>query len=189
MTKKLKKESSAQKRMGELCLADGGGLAGGPMSAGFYGALAEGLYRNIVQPIANDVQATHKVLKEDAPLPYAIAQLHPAVGIPAAALDYAQASEVASSANRSGDVHGLRKAQLAQAAAAMSAIPVLEKSYRLGNVIAKSAKDALLSNPAGVATAGSAIFGGMHKGGAAVNTMQMHDAAFNQFAPKEHKYR
>ena len=82
--------------------------------------LARGLRTAIVDPMVDDVRQGNRVLQEEHPLAYQAAQMHPAVGIPTAALNYADAMDA-------GDTEGGIKASL-------SAIPIAEKGYALGRV-------------------------------------------------------
>lgn len=145
-----------------LRMADGGDLSQGPLSGQFWSAIGNGLVNHVAAPIADDVVQGHAALNEHYPLAYQAVQLHPLAGIPAAALDYRDAAQ-------RGDTMGMIRASL-------SAIPVVENAYRLGGTTARTLRDALVSNPASARTAGSALFGGMHKAAAAVNTDQMYSA-------------
>ena len=154
-----------------LRMADGGDLLQGPFSRKFWSALKDGLKRHLVDPVGEDIDQGHERIKSEYPLGYQAAQLSPPIGIPTSALDYAKAMRRVSSG---GD--DLRAAQWDAATAALSAVPVVEGAYRVGNTAARSLREALTSNPASAASAGSMFFGGGHKLAAASNTDQMFTA-------------
>lgn len=94
---------------GVLALADGAVNVGA--------ALKEAL----VDPIVADARAIHSKLGEEYPLAYQAAQMHPVVGIPAAAMNYADAYG-------KNDTEGMIKASL-------SGIPIGEKAYQIGKAL------------------------------------------------------
>lgn len=82
--------------------------------------LARGLSDAVVEPMVNDVRQGNRSLQEGYPLTYQAAQMHPAIGIPTSALNYADAMDA-------GDTEGGIKASL-------SSIPIAEKAYAIGRV-------------------------------------------------------
>lgn len=143
-----------------------GPLAQSPLSGGFWRALFGGVRGEVAQPMVNDLRQGHRTLKEAYPLPYQIAQFHPAVGIPAATLDYADAADA-------GDSGGMMSA-------ALSAIPVAEKAFRIGRAAPTSLRQAasVVGGQHGISL--PAWMGGVYKAGAAENVTQVGEAAYDQ---------
>ncbi|MDD2978249.1 hypothetical protein [Aquabacterium sp.] len=106
----------------ELYFADGGTVRKPPPVD-----IAQGLREAVIDPIVSDVRQGNRVLQQEYPLAYQAAQLHPAVGIPAAGLNYADAMQ-------KGDTQGA-------IAASLSSIPLAEKAYKVGNAIASGVRE------------------------------------------------
>lgn len=157
----------------KLCLRDGGGLSQGPTSGKFWGGMAKGLYDNVVAPIAQDFNQGHAAIKENYPLAYQVAQLHPAVGIPTSIKDYADADNVPD-----------------KISAALSAIPVMETSYKVATAVPKTLRGAYqsaMAHTAGIAGPSSLPTRlGAHTA-AAANTVQMGTGSYDQFKPRERR--
>lgn len=147
------------------------GLSQGPTSGRFWGALRDGLYDNVVAPLAQDFNQGHASIKENYPLAYQVAQLHPAVGIPTSIKDYADADNVPD-----------------KISAALSAIPVMETSYKVATTVPKTLRGAYqsaMAHSAGIAGKSSLPTRiGAHTA-AAANTVQMGTGAHAQFTPRE----
>lgn len=149
------------------------GLSQGPTSGKFWGGMAKGLYDNVVAPIAQDFDQGHKAVKENYPLAYQVAQLHPAVGIPTSIKDYADADNVPD-----------------KISAALSSIPVMETSYKVATTLPKTLRGAYqsaMAHSAGIAGPASLPTRlGAHTA-AAANTVQMGTGANAQFTPRERR--
>ena len=143
-----------------------GPLARSPLSLEFWGGMARGLRDNVAAPMTQDVMQGHQALKEYAPLPYQIAQMHPAVGIPAAALEYADNY-------RQGNSEGAVKA-------ALSAVPVAEKAFRVGSAVPATLRQAATVSGAQHGVSLAPWLGGVYKASAAENVKEMGDAAYDQ---------
>ena len=143
-----------------------GPLTKSPLSRDFWRGMAGGVRDQVAQPMASSVMAGHQGLKDAYPLPYEIAQLHPAIGIPAAAMDYAQAAQQGSSQD--------------MARAALSGIPFVGRAFKVGNTV-PSLRQAATAVPAqhGVGLANPAM-GAVFKAGVAENVTQMGEAAYDQ---------
>ena len=144
-----------------------GPLTQSPLSGAFWRQLGSGLRDAVLAPASQDVMTGHRTLKQAYPLPYEIAQTAlPPVGIAAAGLDYAEAAQ-------DGDSQGMARA-------ALSAIPVVGKAFKVGRAVPslRQAASAVptqhglsLTNP---------VMGATFKAGAAENVTQMGEAAYEQ---------
>ena len=145
-----------------------GPLTQSPLSSAFWSAMGQGANTAVAQPIAQDLRGGHRALNEAYPLPYQIAQMHPAVGIPAAAMNYMDAADV-------GDTDGMIRASL-------SAVPVAEKAFRLGHALPTLRQAGAVSNAQHGVNLAPAT-GAVYKTAAAQNVTEMGEAGYNQFAP------
>ena len=144
-----------------------GPLTQSPLSGAFWRQMGSGLHDAVSAPIARDVMAGHQSFKQNYPLPYEVAQVAlPPVGIAAAGLDYAEAA-------RDNDSQGMARA-------ALSAIPVVGRSFRVGNAV-PSLRQAVSAVPQqhGLALT-NPVMGATFKAGAAENVTQMGEAAYRQ---------
>ena len=146
-----------------------GPLTQSPLSGAFWRQLGSGLRDAVLAPASQDVMTGHRTLKQAYPLPYELAQTAiPPVGIAAAGLDYADAAQ-------DGDSQGMARA-------ALSAIPVVGRQFRIGTA-APSLRQAASAVPQqhGLRLA-NPVMGGTFKAGAAENVVQMGEAAHDQTA-------
>ena len=144
-----------------------GPLTRSPLSGAFWRQMGSGLGDAVFAPAAQDVMAGHQSLKQSYPLPYEMAQTAlPPLGIAAAGLDYAEAAQ-------GNDSDGMARA-------ALSAIPVVGRSFRVGNAV-PSLRQAVSAVPQqhGLALA-NPVMGATFKAGAAENVVQMGEAAYEQ---------
>lgn len=149
-----------------------GPLTRSPLSPEFWSAMGQGVNTAVAQPIAQDLRGGHRALNEAYPLPYQMAQMHPAVGIPAAAMNYADAADA-------GDTDGMVRASL-------SAVPVAEKAFRIGRALPTLRQAGAVSHAQhGVDLA--PVMGAVYKASAAQNVTEMGEAGYNQFAPNPRK--
>ena len=144
-----------------------GPLTQSPLSGAFWRQMGSGLRDAVFAPAAQDVMTGHKSLKQSYPLPYEVAQAAlPPLGIAAAGLDYAEAAQ-------GGDSQGMARA-------ALSAIPVVGRSFRVGRA-APSLRQAVSAVPQqhGLALT-NPVMGATFKAGAAESVTQMGEAAYEQ---------
>ena len=144
-----------------------GPLTQSPLSGAFWRQMGSGLRDEVFAPIARDAMAGHQSLRQNYPLPYEVAQATlPPVGIAAAGMDYAEAA-------RNNDSQGMARA-------ALSAIPVAGRSFRMGHA-APSLRQAVSAVPQqhGLALT-NPVMGATFKAGAAESVTQMGEAAYRQ---------
>lgn len=144
-----------------------GPLTRSPLSGAFWRQMGSGLRDAVFAPAAQDVMVGHRSLKQNYPLPYEVAQAAlPPLGIGAAGLDYAEAAQ-------NNDSHGM-------ASAALSAIPVVGRSFRVGHAV-PSLRQAVTAAPAqhGIRLT-NPVMGTTFKAGAAENVTQVGEAAYEQ---------
>ena len=152
-----------------------GPLSASPTDQRFWGGIGRGLKNIVIDPIAQDLQNGNNALKESYPLPYEVAQLHPAVGIPASAIDYATAME---NNDRGGMV-----------SAALSSVPVVGGAFSLGTKLPRTLKQAasVANRQHGLGL--TPVMGGVYKASAAENVTQVGESSYNQFAQPSQKLR
>ena len=97
--------------------------------------LARGLRDAVVGPMVDDVRQGNRVLQEEHPVAYQVAQMHPAIGIPTAALNYADGAQ--------GIVDAGESPREKMIKASLSAIPVAERTYQVGNTVARGLRQVL----------------------------------------------
>ena len=143
-----------------------GPLSRSPLSSEFWGGIGSGLREQVAAPMVGEVRQGHRTLNEQYPLPYQVAQMHPAVAIPAAALSYADAYDAQ-------DSEGMVKA-------ALSSIPVAERAFRVGAAVPQTLRQAgqVVGAQHGVSLAPA--LGAVYKAGAASNVTEMGEAAYAQ---------
>lgn len=144
-----------------------GPLTQSPLTGAFWRQLGGGLRDAVFAPAAQDVMAGHQSIKANYPLPYEAAQTaFPPLGVAAAGLDYVESAQ-------GGDSQGMARA-------ALSAIPVVGRSFKVGNAV-PSLRQAAVAVPQqhGLRLA-NPVMGTTFKAGAAENVTQMGEAAYDQ---------
>ena len=142
-------------------------LTQSPLSGAFWLKMGSGLHDAVLAPIARGAMAGHQSLRQNYPLPYEVAQTAlPPIGIAAAGMDYAEAA-------MNNDSQGMIRA-------ALSAIPVAGRSFRLGRAV-PSLRQAVSAVPQqhGLALT-NPVMGATFKAGAAENVTQVGEAAYEQ---------
>jgi hypothetical protein len=143
-----------------------GPLTQSPLSGGFWNAMIGGLRDSVASPVVRDVRQGHRALKEAYPLAYQAAQMHPAVGIPAAGMDYADAFAA-------GDTGGMVRASL-------SSIPVMDGAFRVASTAPRSLAQAARTTAAQHGLRLPTWMGGVYKTGAAESVTEMGESAHDQ---------
>lgn len=152
-----------------------GPLSAPPTDQRFWGGIGRGLKKLVIDPIAQDLQNGNNVLKASYPLPYEVAQLHPAVGVPAAAIDYATAIG-------NNDTGGM-------VSAALSSVPVIGGAFSVGTKLPRTLKQAgaVVNRQHGLGL--TPFMGGVYKASAAENVTQIGESSYDQFARPDQKLR